>query len=226
MPIAMILAAGIGERLFPLTLTVPKPLIEVKGKALCVYHIERLASIGVKDIVINTHYLAEKIQTYLGNGNAWGVNIAYSEEKEKLDTGGGIANALPLLGDGPFILVNSDVYTDYDFTQLSLNENDLARLVLVSNPEHHLEGDFVLTGEGYVHAKTAAQPTLTYAGIGLYHPALFTRESEKTFPLTKVLNPAIKEKRISGEHFQGQWVDVGTPARLESVMGSDPTLSS
>lgn len=212
-PKAMILAAGRGTRLRPLTDEIPKPLIPVAGKPLIVYHIEALAAAGVKDIVINVSYQAKKIQAALGSGNAFGVNIHYSVEPDEggLETGGGIFNALPLLGENPFIVVNSDICTDYPFSQLFKPLHGLAHLVLVNNPPHHPEGDFGLSeqtvvSEGDVH--------FTFSGIGLYHPKLFVDCQPGIFRLAPLLKKAISQRMVSGEHHLGHWIDVGTLERL------------
>lgn len=215
----MILAAGRGTRLRPLTDQIPKPLIPIAGKPLIVYHIEALVSAGVKDIVINLSYQATKIQAALGCGDAFGVNIHYSFEPEEgpFETGGGIFNALPLLGENPFIVVSADVWTDYPFKQLFRPLSGLAHLVLVDNPWHHLEGDFYLSHEGFVrliHTSDNVKLTRNFAGIGLYHPKLFLNCQPGVFPLAPLLNASIEVKKVSGEHYSGLWVNVGSPQSL------------
>lgn len=214
---AMILAAGRGERMRPLTDSVPKPLLEVGGKPLIGWHLERLAQSGFRDIVINHAHFGDQIEAALGDGRYYGVRIAYSAEGEALETAGGIAKALPLLGSAPFLVVNGDIYTDYDFGRLaSLAMNDAdAHLVLVDNPPQHANGDFFLD-----HGRLATVGTarLTFSGIGVYHPQLFASiipgSKAKLAPL---LHAAIQAGRVSGERYAGQWVDVGTPDRLQAL---------
>lgn len=220
---AMILAAGRGERMRPLTDHTPKPLLHVGGKPLIVWHIERLAQAGFREIVINHAHLGLQIEHALGDGADYGVRIVYSDEGEALETAGGIANALPLLGTRPFLVVNGDVYTDYDFKALAMQpqENIDAHLVLVDNPPQHPHGDFCLV-EG--HLSDTGQNRLTFSGIGVYRPSFFASvipgNKAKLAPL---LHAAIAEKRVTAEHYCGVWVDVGTPERLHAL---DRTLSS
>lgn len=217
----MILAAGRGERMRPLTDRVPKALLEVGGRPLIVLLIERLARAGFSELVINVSHLGNLIEQALGDGGALGVSLAYSREDPVLETGGGIAYALPLLGPAPFIAVNSDVYSDFDFAQLrsiapALERGALAaHLVLVDNPQHHPAGDFCLQ-QGMVAAQ--GDRRLTFSGIGAYAPALFagvTRGSKRQ--LVTLLEPAMARGRVSGEHYRGRWVDVGTPQRLAGL---------
>lgn len=210
----MILAAGRGERMRPLTDHTPKPLLEVAGKPLIVWHIERLASAGIHDLVINHAHLGARIERALGDGTRWGVHIRYSAEGEgqALETGGGIFKALPLLGKAPFLVVNGDVWSDIDYAALALPENDLALLVLVDNPAHHPTGDFHLDPAGRVHA--TGEPRLTFSGVGVYDPALFDGCRPGAFPLAPLLRRAMQAGRVSGRHHRGRWVDVGTPERL------------
>jgi MurNAc alpha-1-phosphate uridylyltransferase len=212
--IAMILAAGRGERMRPLTDRTPKPLLEVGGRPLIVWHIERLAAAGFKTLVINHAHLGEQIEQALGDGSRWGVTICYSVEGQgkALETGGGIYKALPLLGDAPFLVVNGDVWCDVDFTALALAEDDLAQLVLIDNPEHNPTGDFYLDAAGRVHAE--GRPKLTFSGIGIYAPALFEGCRPGAFPLSPLLRAAMAEDRVGGCRHAGRWVDVGTPERL------------
>lgn len=219
---AMILAAGRGERMRPLTDHTPKPLLRVGGKPLIVWHIEHLAAAGFRDLVINHAHLGGQIEAALGNGAQFGVSIQYSPEPEALETAGGIAQALPLLGDEPFLVVNGDVYTDYDFTRVNgqLGEDQLAWLVLVDNPEHNGRGDFALEGRC---VDEQGQEMHTFSGIGIYRPALFsgvTRGSKAK--LAPLLREAMRSGKVGGEYFGGRWVDVGTPQRLEEL---DRTLN-
>lgn len=217
---AMILAAGFGKRLRPLTETMPKPLISVRGKPLIQYHLEALARAGLTDIVVNSAWLGEKLENALGDGGQFGVHIRWSREGTPLETGGGILRALPLLGAAPFVLINADVWTDYPVAQLaghSLGAN-LAHLVLVPNPEHHPEGDFVLDKAGKLLVGRPGS-TLTYSGLALLHPALFRSAPTgcAKFPLRQVLTAAITAGRATGECYTGEWSDVGTMARLRAL---------
>ena len=225
----MILAAGRGERMRPLTDHTPKPLLVVGGKPLIVWHIERLCAAGFTHIVINHAHLGPQIEAALGNGAAFGVSIAYSREVSALETAGGIATALPLIDDEVFLVVNGDIYCEYDFSRLAgpmarlAAGHDQAHLVLVDNPPQHPKGDFVLDA-GRLHNPgsrlSAHDAPLTFSGIGVYHRALFadTLVGEKA-PLAPLLRRAIDAGRASGEHFGGHWVDVGTPARLAALDG-------
>jgi len=208
---AMILAAGKGERMRPLTEHTPKPLLKVAGQSLIEYHIKALASAGVTELVINTYWLGEQIPQALGSGDRYGVSIHYSPESELLETGGGIFNALPLLGDEPFIVINGDVWMDYPFGQLGLTEQDDVHLVLVKNPEHNPDGDFALS-DGRLG--TDGEQRYTFSGLGVYHPRLFYKSQPGRFPLAPLLRAAMDGGRVSGELYSGQWVDVGTPERL------------
>ncbi|UJJ30349.1 N-acetylmuramate alpha-1-phosphate uridylyltransferase MurU [Halopseudomonas maritima] len=210
---AMILAAGKGERMRPLTLHTPKPLLKVGDKPLLQWHIEALAAAGLRELVINHAWLGEQIEAFFADGAALGVRIAWSAEGEPLETGGGIRRALPLLGDGPFVLVNGDVWTDFDFTGFSLPPGKLAHLVLIDNPAHNPNGDFLLQGEQVGNPK-AGEQGLTYSGIAVLHPGLLADQSHGAFALAPLLRQAADLGRVSGEHFRGQWIDVGTPQRL------------
>jgi MurNAc alpha-1-phosphate uridylyltransferase len=221
----MILAAGRGERMRPLTDHTPKPLLMVAGKPLIVWHIERLARAGLCELVINHAHLGQQIEAALGDGSQFGVRIRYSPENPALETAGGIANALHLLGDTPFAVINGDVYCDYDLAQLPRHAaalaagNDVAHLVLVNNPPHHPAGDFSLQGRRIMPStdETAAAK-LTFSGIGVYQPALFQDIVRGTAaPLAPLLRAHIAQSRISGEHHSGHWVDVGTPQRLQEL---------
>lgn len=214
---AMILAAGLGNRMRPLTLYTPKPLLEVGGKALIVWHIEKLKKIGVTEIVINSAWLANKLISSLGDGSQFGVDIRWTREDEGLETAGGIINALPLLGTDPFILVNGDVWTTMDFEALrhiKLND-DLAHLVLVDNPKQHPEGDFTLfDGRTFTFDQDVTGENLTFSGVSVIHPKLFDGLEPGKRPLAPLLKQAMQNQKISGEKLKGAWVDVGTPERL------------
>ncbi|AUM72152.1 N-acetylmuramate alpha-1-phosphate uridylyltransferase MurU [Pseudomonas fluorescens] len=213
---AMILAAGKGERMRPLTLTTPKPLIRVGGIPLIEYHLRALARAGFTEIVINHAWLGQQIEDHLGDGSRFGVSIRFSPEGEPLETGGGIFRALPLLGDEAFVVVNGDIWTDYDFSALRRPLKGLAHLVLVDNPEHHPDGDFILA-DGTVHVGQTPADNLTYSGIAVLHPRLFDGCTGGAFKLAPLLRAAMAEGRVSGEHLKGHWVDVGTHERLAQV---------
>ena len=198
----------------PLTDHTPKPLLLVAGKPLIVYHIEALARAGIQQIVINHAHLGEQIEQLLDSGAEWGVEIEYSPEAEALETGGGIHNALPLLGSDPFVVVNGDIWCDYDFSQLCLPDDSLAQLVLVDNPPHHPRGDFALHGNKVVAAQVGC---LTFSGIALYRPELFAGCKPGAFPLAPLLREAIVDNKVCGERFSGRWIDVGTPERLSQL---------
>ncbi len=209
----MILAAGSGTRMRPLTDTTPKPLLKVGGIPLIVWHIERLAHDGYTDIVINIAHLGYQIPEALGDGSEWGVNITYSDEQEEggLETAGGIIKALPLLGDQAFLVLNGDIWTDYDFQDhRKLAEGILAHLVLVPNPEHNPEGDFALDGNRVIDNRQ-----YTFSGIGYYSPKLFDGVPYGKSALAPLLRAAIKEGKVTGELYTGEWLDIGTPERLE-----------
>lgn len=211
---AMILAAGRGERMRPLTDETPKPLLKAGGKRLIEYHLQGLAQAGFHDIVINHAHLGEQIEQVLGDGSRYGVRITYSVEGQALETGGGIFKALPLLGDAPFLVVNGDVWCDYPFARLREHSVELAHLVLVDNPPQHPQGDFVLT-HGKVHDKEGER--LTFSGIGVYHPSLFAGCEAGAFPLAPLLRRAMAANAVSGEHYRGRWFDIGTPERLQQL---------
>lgn len=217
---AMILAAGLGNRMRPLTLYKPKPLLEVGGKALIVWHIEKLKKIGVTDIVINSAWLADILIGTLGDGSQFGVNILWTREDQGLETAGGIINALPLLGTEPFILVNGDVWTTFDFASLlHVNlKSDLAHLVFVTNPEQHPRGDFTLAeGRAYTFEQEQQGDNLTYSGVAVLNPQMFDGLEAGKRPLAPLLKQAMIDGRISAEKMQAAWVDVGTPERLSSL---------
>jgi MurNAc alpha-1-phosphate uridylyltransferase len=211
---AMILAAGRGERMRPLTDRLPKPLLPVAGKPLIVHHIERLTASGIRELVINHAHLGEMIEAELGDGSVWGATIRYSAEGSALETGGGIFRALPLLGEAPFLVVNGDIWCDVDFSRLQLPAGMLAHLLLVPNPSHHPRGDFVLQG-GRVSDSEGER--LTFSGIGVYHPKLFAGCQPIAFPLAPLLRKAMAESKVSGICHRGLWVDVGTPQRLQAL---------
>lgn len=218
--LAMILAAGRGERMRPLTDHTPKPLLQVGGKPLIVWHIERLVQAGITDLVINHAHLGTQIERALGDGSQFGATIRYSDEGTALETAGGIAFALHLLGDEPFAVVNGDIYCDYDFARLPAlaeqmqRNHDAIHLVLADNPEHHPNGDFGLQS-GRV---TDEAPKLTFSGIGIYRPALFAHIARGTAaPLAPLLRAQIALGKVSGEHHRGTWIDVGTPQRLNEL---------
>ena len=221
---AMILAAGRGERMRPLTDTTPKPLLAAGGKPLIVWHLERLAAAGFKEIVINHAHLGEQIEAALGDGRAWGMSIAYSPEPPgALETAGGIARALPLLGDAPFLVVNGDIWCDWDVarapalaTTLAPQHDAQAHLIFVPNPPQHAGGDFTLTGDTV--ALASGGPTHTYAGIGVFHPAFFAGVCPDTpLKLRPLLDAAIPRGLVHGELHSGRWTDVGTPERLAQL---------
>ncbi len=216
----MILAAGRGERMRPLTDHTPKPLLQAGGKPLIVWHIERLVRAGITDLVINHAHLGAQIEQALGDGSQFGARIRYSSEGTALETAGGIAFAQHLLGSEPFAVVNGDVYCDYDFARLPAlaaqmrRNQDNAHLVLVDNPDHHPNGDFGLHGARV----TDTAPKLTFSGIGLYRPELFAHIPRGTkAPLAPLLREQIALGKVSGEHHRGVWIDVGTPQRLEEL---------
>ncbi|MNO79560.1 D-glycero-alpha-D-manno-heptose 1-phosphate guanylyltransferase [compost metagenome] len=213
---AMILAAGKGERMRPLTLHTPKPLVAVAGQPLIEYHLHALKAAGITEVVINHAWLGQQIEDHLGDGSRFGLSIRYSPEGEPLETGGGIFKALALLGDAPFLLINGDVWTDYDLARLRAPLVGLAHLVLVDNPGHHGRGDFRLRGEQVVDGDEAPG-TLTFSGLSVIDPALFAGCQPGAFKLAPLLRQAMADGKVSGEHFGGHWVDVGTLERLAEV---------
>jgi MurNAc alpha-1-phosphate uridylyltransferase len=217
---AMILAAGLGNRMRPLTLTTPKPLLEVGGKPLIVWHIEALKAAGITEIVINTAWLGHKLHEALGDGEAYGVNILWSDEDEPLETAGGIQKALPLLGKQPFILVNGDIWVRYDFQKLINMDlgQQLAHLVLVDNPPQHPKGDFAFGNNGQnTLILPDGEEKYTFAGISVLSPQLFTDLPVGKAALAPLLRQAIEHRLVSAEHHAGAWVDVGTPERLADL---------
>ncbi len=215
---AMILAAGFGERMRPLTEHTPKPLLEVGGHALIEYHLYSLERAGIREVVINISHLGEQVEQHLGDGAAYGLSIQYSRESTPLETAGGIANALHLLGDAPFLVINGDIWCDYPLTQLSAQIDGMAHLILVDNPDHHPQGDFVLNSRGGVVDLAGDQKRLTFAGIGIYRPDLFQQITPgDSAPLAPLLYSAMREGVVTGEHYRGEWLDIGTPERLQAL---------
>ena len=219
---AFILAAGRGERMRPLTDHTPKPLLCAGGKPLIVWHLERLRACGLREVVINHAHLGEQIEAALGDGNRFGLAIAYSPEPPgALETAGGIAHALDLLGDAPFLVVNGDVWCDWDFGRalaLAESEKPLAHLVFVDNPPQHAGGDFCLDGKTVRYANSGSGPTLTYAGTGVFSPAFFAGVARgAVMKMRPLLDAAIAQGTVTGEHHTGRWVDVGTPERLAEL---------
>ena len=214
---AMILAAGYGKRLRPLTDLTPKPLLSIGSKPLIVHHLEKLATAGIKEVVINLGHLGSKIHQFLGNGSTWGVSIKYSDEgPDPLETGGGMTKALPLLGEDTFLLVNGDVWTNLDFSMLpkALSGNDQAMLFLAKQPVWREKGDFNLTESRVRESDT---PNLLYAGIALYHPSILDGAVVEKFSIVPRLKKAIQQDRVAGQLINGEWDDVGTPERLAAL---------
>lgn len=214
---AMILAAGRGERMRHLTDNTPKPLLKADGKALIEYSLEQLVQARFTEIVINVAYLGEQIKAFCGDGSRWGVSIDYSDEGETaLETAGGIAKALPLLGPEPFMVVNADILFDYPLAALRDKPVDWAHLVMIDNPLHHPQGDFCLQADGLLSEQ--GEPKFTFSGIGVYNPAMFAGVPVgKPLKLRPLLNAGMQQRRISGEYFNGLWLDVGTPERLQEI---------
>jgi MurNAc alpha-1-phosphate uridylyltransferase len=209
----MILAAGRGERLRPLTDRIPKPLLPIAGEPLIVHQLRWLARAGVGDVVINLHHLGEAIAATLGDGAAFGVRIAYSRETDRLETGGGIVQALPLLGAQPFLVLNGDIWTDFPFARLRIGHGDLVHLVLVEKPAHRSDGDFGLIGDRV----TRTQRSHVYCGISLLHPNLFDAAPAGPFSLRDLLFDAADAGRAGGETWGGRWIDIGTHDQLDAV---------
>ena len=225
---ALIFAAGLGERMRPLTDRTPKPLLCVGGKPLIVWHLEKLAAAGVRYVVINTSHLAEQFPDALGDGSRWGLRIRYAYEgPTPLETGGGMLNALPLLGPEPFLAISGDVWCDADFGALPPAPVGLAHLLMVDNPAHHPDGDFALDAHGLLHE--AGAPKLTFSGIGVFRPALLhdwravigndvaAQSTPPRFKLVSLLRAAMARGQVSGSHHRGRWTDVGTPQRLAQL---------
>jgi len=213
---AMILAAGLGNRMRPLTDHTPKPLLEVAGKPLIVYHIEKLAEAGFSEIIINIAHLGHMIPDALGDGSKWGIPISYSDEQEEgaLESLGGIVKALPLLGEEPFLVVNGDVWCDYAFDASFDLKDNLAHLILVANPEHNRKGDFALVDK---KVYDDGVNKFTFSGIGYYTPKLFKEQQYGSAPLAPLLRQAMQKEKVSGEVHRGMWRDIGTPERLQEI---------
>lgn len=215
---AMILAAGLGTRMRPLTNHTPKPLINVLGKPLIEYHLEKLSAAGITDVVINHAYLGEQIEEFVGSGARWNLKVYFSREMEPLETGGGICQALPLLGSDPFLVINADVWLNYPLREL-INHSfpALAHLVLVPNPEHHQQGDFFLGEDGWIDNQNEGLHTYTFSGLSVLRPQLFSGKLPGKFPLAPLLKEAINKHQVTGELFDGYWLDVGTIERLQTL---------
>ncbi len=212
---AMILAAGRGERLRPLTDTIPKPLIEVRGKPLIEYHIEALCAAGFREIIINQGHLGEQLPAAIGDGGRWGITIHWSDEQPAaLETGGGIHKALPLLGSSPFLVVNGDIWTDYPFAHLRAVKCDWAHLVMIPNPPQHPKGDFALLN---ARIRSEGEDKLTFSGIGVYHNRLFDGCKAGKFSVVPLLRSAMENHLVTGERYEGRWEDIGTLERLSSI---------
>ncbi len=212
---AMILAAGRGERMRPLTDHTPKPLLIVRGKPIIVWHLENLAKAGFKQVVINHAHLGSQIEVALGDGANWNLQIQYSPELVALETAGGIANALPMLGNAPFLVVNGDIFTDIDFATINLAPNMLAHVVLVDNPPQHSQGDFAIEN---TLLKNTGEPMRTFSGVGVYHPSLFAPiKRGNAAKLAPLLRQAIAENKATAQYYQGMWHDIGTPERLQAL---------
>lgn len=211
---AMILAAGKGERMRPLTEKIPKPLLKVDGQPLLAYHLRAILKAGIKEVIINTWYLGEKIIEQIGDGSDYGLQIHYSQEQSLLNTGGGIVNALPLLGNEPFLVVSADVLTDYPLKMLPSTPTGLAHLVMVDNPTYHPTGDFGLE-RGQI--SLLCEPKLTYANIGIFRPEFFASAPDGAFPLGALMRKHIANNLVTGQYYSGIWHNIGTPADLEMV---------
>ena len=213
--IAMILAAGRGERLRPLTETTPKALVEVRGRSLLERHLDRLAAAGIETVVINLGWLGDRIAERVGSGHAYGLNVIFSPEGDNiLETGGGIHRALPLLGPDPFLVMNADIYTDMPLPPAALDDGDMGRLVLVPRPAHKVRGDFDLRDGRIVETD---DPAYTFSGVAIYRPALFAGCEPGRFPLAPMLRAAARDGRMAGTLYEGLWEDVGTPERLADL---------
>lgn len=215
---AMILAAGRGERMRPLTDEVPKPLLDVGGRPLIHWHMEALARAGVEDVVVNVSWLSGSIVAALGNGSRWGLHVHYSREGHPpLETGGGIRKALTILGDRPFLVINGDVWTDLDLRQIEIPDASFAHLVMVPNPDHNPDGDFHLGAGRLTTGEGGAGERLTFSGIGIYRAELFDGCQPGRFPLAPLLTRAMADERVTGQRFDGDWRDVGTVDRLQAL---------
>ena len=218
---AMILAAGRGERMRPLTAQIPKPLVSVRNTTLIDHALQQIRKAGIQDVVINVHHLGDQIIKHCGDGASYGLHIQYSVEPELLDTGGGIYRALPLLGASPFIVLSADVWTDFPLATLTQKHVDCAHIVLVKNPDFHPNGDFGLDAEGIVHNRAPQQ--FTYANIALLHPNLFQHTTETVFPLSRPLRYFIEKESVTGELYSGEWHNIGTMEQLEKVITDTDT---
>ena len=232
---ALVFAAGKGERMRPLTETTPKPLLVAGGKPLIAWHLEKLAALGVREVVINTSWLADCFAPALGDGATWGLRLHYVHEgPEPLETGGGMHNALPWLGEAPFLAIAADVWTDFDFATLPREPAGLAHLVMVANPEHHGRGDFALRDDGRLQLATTGAEALTFSGIGLYRREFLdgwrgivgdapgANETPPRFKLRPLFDAAIARGAITGQRHDGRWTDVGTPERLAALDAQRP----
>lgn len=231
---ALLFSAGLGQRMRPLTDTTPKPLLEVGGQPLIVWHLRKLAALGITEVVINLSWLAEQFPRVLGDGSAFGVRIAWSDEGAvPLETGGGMLHALPLLGNAPFLAVNGDIWTDFDFATLPREPAGEAHLVMIDNPPHHPRGDFHFDAAGLLRPRSDSAANFTYSGIGVYRASIL-RDWHKVFesststspgldgqpprfPLAPLLREAMRRNAVSGQHHSGRWTDVGTPQRLAEL---------
>ncbi len=216
---AMILSAGAGVRMRPLTLDTPKPLLKAGGRCLIEHHLGRLSAAGTGNVVINTSYLAEKFTQTLGDGSSYGLRIRYSNEGDTpLETGGGILKALPLIETDPFLVMSADVWTDFPFGRLSLSDQFDGILLLVDNPDHHKKGDFsLLNGKVHRIKPSRPMPSYTYSGISILRKSMFASDRGKVFPLLEVFLDAVECGKLAGLHYQGAWIDVGTPERLDEL---------
>ena len=211
----MLLAAGMGERLRPLTDHRPKPLIKIAGKPLIEHHLEKLKLAGYSEVVINLSYLGNMIREFIDDGRRFGLDIQFSDEgEEPLETAGGIIQALPLLGDKPFLVINSDIWCDHSLSFPELSKDNLAHLILVNNPPHNPDGDFVYE---FGNVYNDGSNFLTYSGIGIYDPKLFQEYTASKLPLAPILRSAVDKGVVSAEYYTGAWFDIGTPARLEET---------
>ncbi len=216
---AMILAAGLGTRMRPLTDSCPKPLLRVADKPLIQHHVEQLAGCGFRQLVVNLAYRGEQIADYLGDGRAWGVDIVYSREPYPLETGGGLLRALPMLSsdEEAFLVVNGDIWSDFDYRTLAQAPEGLAHLVMVANPDHHRDGDFILEHGKLIDDRSRMAERLTYSGIAVLRPGLLRGQQQEVFPLAPLLRQAMARGLVSGCLHQGYWLDVGTPERLQQL---------
>ena len=211
---AMILAAGYGKRMKTLTADLPKPLLPLRGKPLISYHLHAMAKAGIQEVIINLGYLGHKIEAVLGQGEQFGLRITYSYENPILETGGGIAFALPLLGEAPFLVVSADIFTDFPFERLPASPKGLIHMVMVDNPPHHPKGDYALAGDNILEN---GEPRLNFAGIAVYRPELFVDCPKGAFPISTLFKKAIQAQRVTGEYYAGLWHNIGTPEQLTEL---------